>query len=117
MIAFACIEVLRELKQCKTLSEVGARTDDWQERLDTYGGELRGATKTFRSLFLNIIPPELKAEILKEDALQNSDHVAHGMGQETCIDPSDRELGYGNQANSHCTDEQVGLSVIAYSRT
>ena len=43
--------------------------------MDQYGGELFGATKTLRSMFLNIVPKELKSEIMKHDKLNNADHV------------------------------------------
>ena len=37
------------------------------------GGELFGATKTLRSMFLNIIPKELKSEIMKDEKVNNDD--------------------------------------------
>lgn len=75
MIEFAGIEVLREFKTCNKLSEVNGHMDNWKEILDTYGGELFGATKTLRSMFLNIIPKELKSEIMKDEKLNNADHI------------------------------------------
>lgn len=75
IIEFAGIEVLREFKPCMKLSEVNGHMDNWKQILDTYGGELFGATKTLRSMFLNIIPKELKSDIMKDDKLNNADHV------------------------------------------
>ena len=75
MVEFAGIEVLREFKACTKISDLSNHMDTWKSLLDTYGQEIHGAPKLLRSMFLNIIPRELKTEIIRESSLVYAGHI------------------------------------------
>ena len=50
--------------------------DGWYELFDLYGKELENAHKITRGMFLDIIPTELRTEILKEPKLNLAGHRA-----------------------------------------
>ena len=75
IIEFAGTEALRDYGKCEKISDVMGHVDGWVEALDTHGGELDQAPKMVRSMLLNIIPKELKSEILKERALAGAGHL------------------------------------------
>ena len=56
------------------LSEVSDHIDGWYELFDMYGGELEHAHNITRGMFLDILPKELKADILKKTKLRGSGH-------------------------------------------
>ena len=76
ILEYAGTTVLREYGQCKKLSDVSTHIDGWYELLDLYGGELENAHKITRGMFLDIIPTELRTEILKEPKLNLAGHRA-----------------------------------------
>ena len=69
VVEYAGIEVLRDYLKCNKLSELPAHLDGWNELLVNYGAELAQAPRTLRSMFMGIIPKDLKSEILKEKDL------------------------------------------------
>ena len=73
MVEYAGIEVLCEYKACTKIYDVSAHTDAWKELLDTYGSELMTCPRLLRSMLLNIIPKDLKTEIVKKPKLINAD--------------------------------------------
>ena len=75
MVEFASSEVLCEVKACTKVSEVSNHMDTWKNLLDTYGQDIHGAPKLLKSMLLNIVPHELKKEILQEDSLVYAGHV------------------------------------------
>ena len=74
MVEFAGVDTLRLYPSCSKISEVTAHLDGWKELLDLYGDELMAAPKMLRAMVLNIIPKELKTEILKENGLVGASH-------------------------------------------
>ena len=72
----AGVECLRTYGQCSTLADLSAHIDGWYELLDGHCPEMRECPRMLRSLFLNIIPKDLKSKILEEPKLQLSDHRA-----------------------------------------
>ena len=74
VVEYAGVEVLREYSRCNKLSDLPSRLDGWFELLDQYGHELAGAPTMLRSMFLNIIPKDLKNEIFRERSLVGADH-------------------------------------------
>ena len=74
VVEYAGVEVLREYSRCNKLSDLPSHLDGWFELLDQYGNELIGAPKMVRSMFLNIIPKDLKNEIFRERSLVGADH-------------------------------------------
>ena len=75
IISYAGSECLREYPRCAKISETTAHIDGWLEMFDLYGKELENAPTTVRGMLLNIIPRELKAEILKEPELVGRGHM------------------------------------------
>ena len=75
MVDLGSIEVLREHNACTKLSEASSHMDTWRNVRDTYGQEIHGANKLLKSIFLNIIPCELKQEILREKSLVYAGHL------------------------------------------
>ena len=78
LVEFAGVEALRLYPSCSKLSDVGSHLDGWIELLDAYGSELLGASgapRMLRSMMLNILPKELKSEILKDKTLQNAGYI------------------------------------------
>ena len=69
VVEYAGIEVLRDYPRCNKLSELSVHLDGWNELLDNYGAELAQAPCTLRSMFMGIIPKDLKSEKLKEKDL------------------------------------------------
>ena len=67
-------ECLRTYGQCTVHSELSAHLDGWYELLDNYCPELRECPHMLRSLFLGIIPKDLKTKILEDPHLQGADH-------------------------------------------
>ena len=76
ILEYAGTTVLREYGQCKKLSDVATHIDGWYELFDMYGKELEHAHKMTRGMFLDILPQELKTEILKEPKLNLAGHRA-----------------------------------------
>ena len=76
ILEYAGTTVLREYGQCKKLADVANHIDGWYELFDLYGKELENAHKTTRGMFLDIIPQELRTEILKEPKLNLAGHRA-----------------------------------------
>ena len=75
IIEYAGTETIREYPRCDRIADVADHLDGWQELLDNYGGELIGnAPKMLRSMLLNIIPRELKSEIMKDEKLCQKDY-------------------------------------------
>ena len=74
IIDYAGTQCLREYGKCKKLSEVSQHIDGWYELFDSYGKELEHAHHMTRGMFLDIIPAELRTEILKEPKLNNAGH-------------------------------------------
>ena len=77
-VEFAGVEALRLYPSCSKLSDVGSHLDGWIELLDAYGSEFLGALsapRMLRSMMLNILPKELKSEILKDKTLQNAGYI------------------------------------------
>ena len=66
VVEYAGIEVSRDDPRCNKLSELAAHRDGWKGLPGNYGAELAGALRTLRSMFMGIIPKDLKAEILKD---------------------------------------------------
>ena len=76
VIEFAGTECLRTYGRCNKLSEVGHHIDGWYELFDRYGKELVDAHVTTRGMFLNILPKELKSEIMLEKDFHGKGHRA-----------------------------------------
>ena len=74
IIEYAGTKVLREFGQCKKLSDVTSHIDSWYELFDEFGAELADAHMTTRGMFLDILPTELRTEILKEPKLARTGH-------------------------------------------
>ena len=74
VIEDAGVECLRTYGQCSSLQELSAHIDGWYELLDGHCPEMRECPRMRRSLFLGIIPKELKTKILEEPALQFAEH-------------------------------------------
>ena len=70
----AGVECLRTYGQCASLQDLPAHIDGWYELLDGHCPEMRECPRMLRSLFLGIIPKELKSKILEEPGLQSADH-------------------------------------------
>ena len=70
----AGVECLRTYGQCTNLTDLSAHIDGWYELLDGHCPELRECPRMLRSLFLGIIPKELKSKILEEPQLQFATH-------------------------------------------
>ena len=73
IVTLAGIECLREYGRCTKLSDLTVHLDGWKELYEKYGRELHGAKDYVRSMFINVIPKEMKTEITKEVALENAD--------------------------------------------
>ena len=69
-------ECLRTYGQCTSHAELSAHIDGWYELLDNHCPEMRECPRMLRSLFLNIIPKDLKTKILEDPSLQFADHRA-----------------------------------------
>ena len=82
VIEYAGTKVLREFSQCKNLKDVTSHIDSWYELFDEYGAELAEAHKTTRGMFLDILPPDLRTEILKEPKLARTSH--RGLAEWCC---------------------------------
>jgi septum formation topological specificity factor MinE len=76
ILEYAGTQVLREYGRCKKLSDVSTHLDGWYELFEEYGSELENAHNMTRGMFLDIIPTELRTEILKEPKLNHSGHRA-----------------------------------------
>ncbi|MCH1582993.1 MAG: hypothetical protein L7S63_07745, partial [Flavobacteriales bacterium] len=76
IIDYAGTTCLREYGRCKQLKDVSQHIDGWYELFDQFGKELEHAHHMTRGMFLDIIPQELRTEILKEPKLNNSGHRA-----------------------------------------
>ena len=76
IVEYAGSQCLREYGRCDKLEEVSAHIDGWYELFDTYGKELENAHVMTRGMFLDIIPKELRSEILKERSLAGAGHRA-----------------------------------------
>ena len=74
IVEYAGTQCLREYGKCKKLSDVAQHIDGWYELFDEYGKELEHAHHMTRGMFLDIIPTELRTEILKEPKLNASGH-------------------------------------------
>ena len=74
IIDYAGTQCLREYGRCKKLSDVSHHIDGWYELFDDYGKELEHAHHMTRGMFLDIIPTELRSEILKEPKLHAAGH-------------------------------------------
>ena len=70
----AGVECLRTYGQCTTLQGLSAHIDGWYELLDNHCPEMRDCPRMLRSLFLGIIPKDLKSKILEDPALQMAGH-------------------------------------------
>lgn len=75
VIEYAGVEVLRRYGRCNKLADLPSHIDGRLELLDQYGKELSAAPEMTRSMFLNIIPKDLKNEILKERSLADASHM------------------------------------------
>ena len=76
IVDYAGTQCLREYGQCSKLEDVSVHIDGWYELFEMYGRELESAHMMTRGMFLDIIPKELKTEILREPTLQNAGHRA-----------------------------------------
>ena len=76
ILEYAGTQVLREYGRCANLSDVATHLDGWYELFDEYGKELEHAHNMTRGMLLDIIPKELRTEILKEPKLNYSGHRA-----------------------------------------
>ena len=74
IVEYAGTQCLREYGRCRKLEDVAAHIDGWYELFEQYGHELEGAHMMTRGMFLDIVPTELRTEILKEPKLQNAGH-------------------------------------------
>ena len=72
-IANAGIDCLREYGRCTRMSDLMGHLDGWKDLMTSYGQELDGAPSYVRSMYLDIIPKELKTEISKEPSLEGAD--------------------------------------------
>ena len=70
----AGVECLRVYGQCTNLQDLPAHIDGWYELLDGHCSEMRDCPKMLKSLFLGIIPKELKSKILEDPSLQWAEH-------------------------------------------
>jgi hypothetical protein len=76
IVDYAGTQCLREYGRCDNLQQVSAHIDGWYDLFDSYGKELEHAHMMTRGMFLDIIPKELRTEILKEPKLHNAGHRA-----------------------------------------
>ena len=76
IVDYAGSQCLREYGRCDKLEEVSAHIDGWYELFDNYGKELEHAHVMTRGMFLDIIPKDLRTEILKERSLAGAGHRA-----------------------------------------
>ena len=76
IVEYAGTQCLREYGRCRKLEDVSAHIDGWYELFEMYGRELEGAHMMTRGMFLDILPAELRTEILKEPKLQAAGHRA-----------------------------------------
>ena len=74
IIESAGTECLRTYGQCSSVIDLSAHIDGWYELLDSHCPEMRECHRMLRSMFLNIIPKDLKTKILEDPELQLSDH-------------------------------------------
>ena len=75
-VEYAGTEALREYGRCGKISELSAHMDGWLSLLDRYGGALmEAAPRIVRSMFLDIIPTELKSKINKKRVLRDATHL------------------------------------------
>ena len=74
LVEYAGVDVLRTYPQCHSIRNLSNHLDGWQELFDTYGSELAAAPRMLRSMIMNIIPKELKTEIMKEKSLVGADY-------------------------------------------
>ena len=69
VVEYAGIDVLRDYPKCNKPSELSVHLHGWNELLDNYGTELAQAPRTLRSMFMGIIPKDLKSEIPQRERL------------------------------------------------
>ena len=69
-IANAGVDCLREYGKCEKMSNLLAHLDGWRDLYQQYGQELDGAPNYVRSMYLEILPKELRTEISREDKLE-----------------------------------------------
>ena len=74
-VEYAGTEALKEFRRCDRLADLSGHMDAWLSLLNRYGSELRYAPRMARSMFLDIIPKDLKSEITKKKRLKGSDHL------------------------------------------
>ena len=74
VIEYAGTQCLREYGRCKKLADTSQHIDGWYELFDEYGKELEHAHHMTRGMFLDIVPAELRTEILKEPKLNGAGH-------------------------------------------
>ena len=71
-IANAGVDCLREYGKCTKMSELMGHLDGWKDLMTAYGQELEGAPNYVKSMYLDILPKELKTEISKEPSLEHA---------------------------------------------
>ena len=69
-IANAGVDCLREYGRCQKMENLLSHLDGWRDLFQQYGSELEGAPNYVRSMYLDILPKELRTEISKEDRLE-----------------------------------------------
>ena len=74
-VEYAGTEALKEYRRCDRVADLSAHMDAWLSMLNRYGAELQYSPRMVRSMFLDIIPKELKAEINKKKRLKGADHL------------------------------------------
>ena len=74
-VEYAGVEALKEYSRCDRLADLSGHMDNWLDMLGRYGAELQFAPRMVRSMFLDIIPRDLKQEIMKKKRLREASHL------------------------------------------
>ena len=72
-IANAGVDCLREYGRCNKMSDLLSHLDGWRDLFQQYGQELEHAPNYVRSMYLDILPKELRSELSREDRLEFAD--------------------------------------------
>ena len=74
-VEYAGTEALKEYGRCDKIADLSGHMDGWLSMLNRYGAELQYAPRMVRSMFLDIIPKDMKTEITKKKRLKGADHL------------------------------------------